>query len=483
MNEKFRSVISHSSDDKIKVAYSWYGPKGPIWNTELPNILMYSAMAEGVNPNMESRHFWCDDLWTKLFSKHKDLYEIVPLQYIEHDDLRPCVFPYSLTWRIPFQTYFNGSGGILEFSHMPGWFIHMLKFFNCYILLDHAVEAYMSDQELESMYSYFHHKHNIPMYKIMYMTGSINGEEIYNKWADKNNIPNDIDHRMKIISYASSRDIFSTYLNSGTNEGKLPVEPEYDVNYVPEKLFLTWNRRYRRHRIYLGLLLEQLNLIDKTFISFPKYQEENSLETFDSRVAELDRPLALWGYHGVTFSQDDVQKFSRRLPLVIDGETDINKMCEDFNATLDFYQRSLVSLITETNYDASETTLTEKSFKPLLNKHPFIILGRPGVLKGLRDMGFKTFDKLWDESYDQIQDPGVRLAKIAETIKDIASWSPEKILEFKANVKPILEHNYQTLKEFGSVIVGKQIYNHITDHFETGLHYVTCEQVKCWQHG
>ena len=76
MNEKFRSVISHSSDDKVKVVYSWFGPKGPIWNTELPNILTFSTTAEGVNPNFESRHFWTDDIWQKQFSKSKDKFEL-----------------------------------------------------------------------------------------------------------------------------------------------------------------------------------------------------------------------------------------------------------------------------------------------------------------------------------------------------------------------------------------------------------------------
>ena len=41
-----------------------------------------------------------------------------------------------------------------------------------------------------------------------------------------------------------------------------------------------------------------------------------------------------------------------RCPLEIDGETDINKMCEDYGYTQPFYKDTLVSLITETNYNA-----------------------------------------------------------------------------------------------------------------------------------
>ena len=76
MNEKFRSVISHSQDDKVKIIYSWFGPKGPLWNTELPNILTFASTAEGVPAYLESRNFWTDDIWEKQFSKATDKYEL-----------------------------------------------------------------------------------------------------------------------------------------------------------------------------------------------------------------------------------------------------------------------------------------------------------------------------------------------------------------------------------------------------------------------
>ena len=115
MNEKFRSVISHSQDDKVKIVYSWFGPKGPVWNTELPNILTLSAEAEGTNPNMMSHHFWCDDVWAKQFSKRKDRFELAPVQAISDDSMVPFIYPFSMTWRIPFSAYFIKDSGVLEF--------------------------------------------------------------------------------------------------------------------------------------------------------------------------------------------------------------------------------------------------------------------------------------------------------------------------------------------------------------------------------
>ena len=476
MNEKFRSVISHSSDDKVKVVYSWYGPHGPIWNTELPNILTLSSVAEGVNPNMTSRNFWTDDVWQKQFSKAKDKYEMYPIQSIEADDKRPFIYPFSMTWRVEFEKYFINYSGVLEFGHVPNWLIHLVQTGNGYILIDHSVEAFMSDRELEAMFSYFHEHHKIPMYKIIYLTGTVNATKVYNDWFEKNNIPDIKEHRMHVIPYASSREIFHMFYNTSHSEnpetpGYRKLIPSYDENVVPEKVFLSWNRRYRQHRILLALCLEQLNLVDKSLISFAKIDGENTSDTFAHQVKNLletyEGNLNLYGNHNFHFDDDTIiPRFSDKLPLVIDGETDINKMCEDWGHTKDYYNQTLISLVTETNYNAKECTLTEKSFKPLYNKHPFIIIGVAGALQGLRDLGFRTFSDFWDESYDDEPLPGLRFEKIMNAIKLIASWTPEQILDFRRRVKPILEHNYQMFSEPGSTLVVNNMYNHITENFQ-----------------
>ena len=476
MNEKFRSVTSHSSDDKVKVVYSWHGPRGPVWNTELPNILTLASSAEGINPRMESRNFWTDDIWQKQFSKSKDKYELYTAQTIESEDKRPFIYPFSMTWRVEFQKYFLTNSGLLEFSHMPHWLIHLCRVSNGYILIDHSVEAFMSDSELNAMYSYFHENHNLPMYKIIYLTGTINASFVYEAWCERHSIADIREHRMHVIPYASSREIFHNFMVNGrsvaTEGDKLDIdwveEPEYDVTVVPEKLFLSWNRRLRLHRIVTALTLEKLDVIDRSYVSFAKQSDENSSQTFTEDIRQIKENNNLYGMRFTDHFDDTlISKFSSRLPLIIDGETDVNIMCEDFGYTKDYYANSLVSLVTETNYDAVECTLTEKSFKPLYNKHPFLIIGAPGAMQGLRDLGFRTFGDLWDESYDSETEPGKRLQKIKNVIAQISTWDDQQILNFKLRVKPILDHNYNLFKESGAIDVTNNMYNHITKNFNT----------------
>lgn len=431
--------------DKIKIAYSWVGPRGPMWNTELPNVLSFADVSSGAKTH--SHMWWADDLWQKIFRPHPESYELAASITIQETD--KFIFPYSLTWRIPFRSYFMNTTGILEFSHVDGSIIHFVRNWNGYFLIDLSVEAFMEDAQLHAMHSYFEHN-GIPLGKIIYLTGCMNSADLYADYCNRYNIPDNFYHRLKIISYPSSMQIFATHFESDPK----PEEPEYRTDYVPEKLFLMWNRRYRSHRLELALALEKLKLIDRSLISMGDYDPENSHNKFKNHRHLMHSDLG--------FTLPVFEKFAQRLPLVIDGETNINQMCEDFNnASRPFYQRTLVSIVTETNFDLNELTLTEKSFKPSKEKHPFIIAGVSGALKMMQELGFKTFSEFWDESYDSIKDPRQRLKAIISVLEYIGSWDNQKILEFRQKVKPILEHNYKNLHVRAADYVSKKIEEHV----------------------
>ena len=47
--------------DKIKLVYNWIGPRGPIWNTEIPNVLSFAGASEQCA--VDSHFWWNDDIW------------------------------------------------------------------------------------------------------------------------------------------------------------------------------------------------------------------------------------------------------------------------------------------------------------------------------------------------------------------------------------------------------------------------------------
>ena len=80
-------------------------------------------------------------------------------------------------------------------------------------------------------------------------------------------------------------------------------------------------------------------------------------------------------------------------------------------------------------------------------KKPFVLVAPVNTLKVLKDHGYKTFGDFWDESYDDIQNNEERLFKIFETIEFINSKSLEELQDMYNKMKPIIEHNYNIVRE------------------------------------
>lgn len=88
---------------------------------------------------------------------------------------------------------------------------------------------------------------------------------------------------------------------------------------------------------------------------------------------------------------------------------------------------------------------SEKIAKPLRACRPFICSANAGFYKELKNLGFKTFDKWWDESFDEDVDIEEHIDRITKTIKEVNSWSIEKCQKVFEEMKPTLIHNRKHL--------------------------------------
>ena len=82
------------------------------------------------------------------------------------------------------------------------------------------------------------------------------------------------------------------------------------------------------------------------------------------------------------------------------------------------YKHIAVEIVNETNI-TNGFFCTEKIVRPIAYYTPFVVMASPYFLKHLRTLGFKTFNTIWDESYDEFQGKE-RLEKIYQTINEIA---------------------------------------------------------------
>jgi hypothetical protein len=72
---------------------------------------------------------------------------------------------------------------------------------------------------------------------------------------------------------------------------------------------------------------------------------------------------------------------------------------------LQHYNRFAVEIVCETYTLGNTFFPTEKTIRPIMAAKPMIVYGPQYYLARLRDMGFRTYNEIWDESYDLYQGP------------------------------------------------------------------------------
>jgi hypothetical protein len=136
------------------------------------------------------------------------------------------------------------------------------------------------------------------------------------------------------------------------------------------------------------------------------------------------------------------------------------------NASADFattdYNSTDIEVVLETLFDDDRLHLTEKSLRPIACAQPFILMATHGSLQYLRDYGFRTFDAVWNETYDTIQDPHDRMLAIIGLMQTICKWSPEERLEKRQLMQDIANYNQNHF-------FSKAFFHNITDELRLNL--------------
>ena len=141
-----------------------------------------------------------------------------------------------------------------------------------------------------------------------------------------------------------------------------------------------------------------------------------------------------------------IQEHNNILPLTIDtNENKDHPGYIDWKFTsplLPFYNIAFVDLVCETWHEGQTFMPTEKIARPLITKNPFVVYGPKHFLKNLRQLGFKTFDDFWSESYDH-HSGQQRINKIKIIINQIINSSMQQLTNLYQEMLPILEHNLE----------------------------------------
>lgn len=113
----------------------------------------------------------------------------------------------------------------------------------------------------------------------------------------------------------------------------------------------------------------------------------------------------------------------------------------------ELYIDTYFSVVTETVFDYPYSFFTEKIAKPLAMGHPFVAVANTGFYRDLKNLGFRTFDSVIDESFDCIDSSTERLNRIVDVIADLCAQDLDGFLTV---TKDICKYNQQHLAEFAT---------------------------------
>tara|TARA_R110002111_G_scaffold226082_8_gene287869 strand:+ start:402 stop:1610 length:1209 start_codon:yes stop_codon:yes gene_type:complete len=226
----------------------------------------------------------------------------------------------------------------------------------------------------------------------------------------------------------------------------------YDKEIVREydKDFITYNRLIkedRSYRIYLVSLLKEYDLLDKGFVSFGV---TDAISDWRDEISDPKTRLSEQQKDSIERNLTDITR------LTIDNASVLGSASADIPREQDAFWH----VVTETVFYHSKMHLTEKIFKPIVNKQPFMLLAAPDNLAYLKSYGFKTFDSVIDEDYDFCQDNQERINKVVSQLHWYANLSPSDKTDVQEHLKPIIEHNFNHFYgEFRHIIAKELITN------------------------
>jgi hypothetical protein len=308
----------------------------------------------------------------------------------------------------------------------------------CFLLLDQSHEGYHTNW-LFDWFSDCCTQYNVSPTQIIYVTGNLGVIEEYANWCNEHP---DKEHMCVIPNIQFEEFIYDTAEKQVEIIPTSDKQIEYKIQNINNiKIYNAFQKRSRPHRIWLFSKLYENNLIDHGINSMNAFSYRNSY--YEGKMLDVElynSVIKLLPMYPRT-DLDDNFKDGFQGPLGGLFERDLNHQ-----ATLD----SWVSVISEASFAENTCFISEKTFKPIATRHPFIMYGNKHSLQYLRTLGYKTFDGFIDESYDDLES-WERLDAIIKILKDIRDMPDEKKIQWFSSMKDILDHNFKVLKDNSTV--------------------------------
>jgi hypothetical protein len=212
------------------------------------------------------------------------------------------------------------------------------------------------------------------------------------------------------------------YYQRNLDQPALPVHKE-----PRERDFTVLNRLHKSWRATAMADLYRCGVLSNSYWS---YCETGNIDA--------DNPIEIDSIDGLRAAAVD---FLASAPYVSD-ELDQHQRNDHSVTEAKYHANSYCNIVMETHFDADQSGgvfLTEKTFKPIKHGQLFFVAGPAGSLQALRDLGYRTFDSVLDNTYDRVQNNTKRWQRLCEAIQQSQHRLADRFEAARADI----EHNQQ----------------------------------------
>jgi hypothetical protein len=291
------------------------------------------------------------------------------------------------------------------------------------VVSDNEIRSRNENQDLEILYRELQSADLLDC-KTFLIFGDQDIEKNYTQAIKANNLP-DFFTRVFPINFFESH-----YLDTldDLNEN---YQDDLPFNNQGKKDFLFYNGKIRIHRLLAHKEIIKRGLDTKGFLSF----------IGDTHV-KTEYPISFYKekLYSLGLLDSDMKKYIKNWqPVFLDKKGSDFTYYNQNETFYNHYTETHLSLVSE----MSITTrfLTEKIYKPILNGHPFLVLGGKGILEVLQNNGYYTFPEIFNEDYDKESNHVLRVFKVIDELEKFCNLSIKE-KEYKINqCRYKIDHN------------------------------------------
>lgn len=220
--------------------------------------------------------------------------------------------------------------------------------------------------------------------------------------------------------------------------------------------FVSLNGKAKTYRMYSLCQMHNREILDCGMVSLWVDNSQTALnipEPNYSNEPSVPQGLHLRTTHPYTRINDEIVLDDEQRQLFYQTEhllrkpmshPDIAGVAGQFDTRFQpqFLQKALWNVVNETVGEYPHAFITEKTFKAILTKRPFIMLGAPHTLRAIQKLGFITFDGWINERYDTLTTIADRIDNVTKQLEDFCRMTPQQLQSMAQDMEEVLEYNF-----------------------------------------